>query len=533
MLHVAALARIVLGSTALTLAGSAIAPVLAKTPADQLVVGVSLAQVLSLDPGQATEPGAAMIQANTYDRLVTTDDNDPTKILPQLAERWEATPDGITFHLRAASFMSGNPVTADDVAWSLARVLKMNQASASRLKPYGFTAENIDGLLKIVDDRTLRMAMPEGTNPEFVLSVLTDTVGSVVDKKLALSHEAGGDFANAWLKTNSAGSGPYKLVRWAPNELILLERNDGYWGGKPKMRRALLRHVPESQVQRLLLQQGDIDVASALAATDLATFIGDKSFTIQRTPTGGHYVLAMNAGNEYLANPDVRRAIAWGIDYDGIAKSILGPYGRVRQMPVPENFPGALPDPGYKLDVAKAKAYLAKAGYPNGFSLVLKTISETPRVDMATALQASLGQIGIKITIEQGNGSQIVAAHRGRQFDLLLPQTGATLPNALGSLNNFVYNPDNSKNGNPGYFAWRSAWDIPELHKLFEAASVEKDAGKRLELYKRMQTEFVASAPAVLPMFERFAPVVVSDRVENYVNQGFRGTRFDTVTKRD
>lgn len=533
MTPLATFARVVLGATALTLAGPSLGAALAKTPVDQLVVGVSLAQVLSLDPGQATEPGASMIQANTYDRLVTTDERNPTKILPQLAERWEITADAITFHLRDAKFQSGNPVTADDVVWSIARVLKMNQASASRLKPYGYTAETIDGLLKAVDAKTVRIGLPASANGEFVLFALTDTVGSVVDKTVALSHQVNGDHANAWLKTNSAGSGPYKLVRWSPNELILLERNDGYWGGKPKMRRALVRHVPESQVQRLLLQQGDIDIASSLAATDLATFVDDKSVTIQRTPTGGFYVLAMNVENPYLAKPDVRRAIAWGIDYAGIAKSILGPYGRVRQMPVPETFPGALPDPGYTLDVAKAKDYLAKAGYPNGFSLTLKTIAETPRVDMATALQASLGQIGIKVTIEQGNGSQIIAAHRGRQFDLLLPQSGSSLPNALGSLRDFVYNPDNSEKGNPGYFAWRSAWDIPDLYKLFEAAAVEKDDGKRIELAKRLQTDFIAAAPAILPMFERFSPVVVSNRVENYVNQGFRGTRFDGVSKRD
>lgn len=533
MARMSTVLRAVLCTSALTLVTPFTESAAAKTPVDQLVIGVSLAQVLSLDPGQATEPGASMIQANTYDRLVTTDENDPTKVLPQLAERWDVTADSITFHLRDAKFQSGNPVTADDVVWSIARVLKMNQASASRIKPYGYTAENIDELLKAVDAKTVRIGLPASANGEFVLYALTDTVGSVVDKKVAAAREVNGDFANAWLKTNSAGSGPYKLTRWSPNELIMLERNDAYWGGKAKMRRTLVRHVPESQVQRLLLQQGDIDIASSLAATDLATFIDDKNFAIQRTPTGGFYVLAMNAENEFLSKPDVRRAIAWGIDYDGIAKSILGPYGRVRQMPVPETFPSALPDPGYKLDVAKAKEYLAKAGYPNGFTLVLKTIAETPRVDMATALQASLGQIGIKVTIEQGNGSQIIAAHRGRQFDLLLPQTGANLPNALGALGNFAYNPDNSKNGNPGYFAWRSAWDIPELHKLYEAAAIEKDDAKRFDLYKKMQTTFIDSAPAVLPMFERFAPVVVSARVQNFVNQGFRGTRFDNVTKRD
>lgn len=504
---------------------------LAATPADQLILGASLAQVLSLDPGQATEPGAATILANAYDRLVTTDNTDPTKVLPQLAESWDIEPDAVVFHLRDAKFQSGNPVTAEDVVWSFSRVLEMNQASASILKQFGFSTENVSSLISAVDPRTVRIGLPPQATATSLLYTLTGTTGSIVDKKTALAHETDGDRANGWLRVNSAGSGPFRLARWSPNEMIVLERNDDYWGQKPAMKRVLMRHLPESQVQRLQLTKGDLDVGLALSAKDIMSFEGNKDFQIQQLPAGGFYALAMNCQNPYLSNPDVRRAIAWAIDYDGIAKSIMGPYGRVRQMPVPINFPGALPDPGYKLDVAKAKEYLAKAGYPDGFPLVLKTIAETPRVDLATALQASLGQIGITVSIEQGNGSQIIAAHRGRQFDLLLPQTGNGLPTGVGALSDFAHNPDNSEKGNPGYFAWRSACDIPDINKLYEQAMGERDDAKQTEMVKELQQMIVDAAPAVLPMFERFTPIVVSARLQGFYGQGFRGTRFETVTK--
>lgn len=162
----------------------------------------------------------------------------------------------------------------------------------------------------------------------------------------------------------------------------------------------------------------------------------------------------------------------------------------------------------------------------------MKTIAQTPRIDLATAIQASLAQIGIKVNIQQGNGSEIIAAHRARDFDLLIPQTGAYMPNVLGSMEQFSSNPDNSlEANNAGNFVWRSAWDIPELTKLTAKASLEPDAKKRGELYVEMQKMFVDLKPAVLPLFERFEPIVINARVQNYIGHPNQTTRLDGVTK--
>lgn len=126
-------------------------PVAAKTPNDQLVIGTSLAQVLSLDPHQATEAKANEFMANLYDRLISVDGSG--KVSPQLAERWETDEKGITFHLREANFASGNPVTSADVVYSLSRLLKMNQAAAANLKRVGYNADNIDKLVSAPDEK--------------------------------------------------------------------------------------------------------------------------------------------------------------------------------------------------------------------------------------------------------------------------------------------------------------------------------------------------------------------------------------------
>lgn len=505
-------------------------PVAAKTPNDQLVVGTSLAQVLSLDPHQATEAKANEIMANLYDRLISVDGSG--KVSPQLAERWETDDKGITFHLRAANFASGNPVTSADVVYSFSRLLKMNQAAAANLKRVGYNAENVDNLVSAPDEKTVRIELSGQTTSELLLYRLAMVIASVVDSKELKSHEVDGDWGNAWLRTNSAGSGPFTLNRWSPNEIIILEANKDYVAGSPKMRRVIVRHVPESQVERLMLERGDIDIASALTASDLATFNNKEGFQIQRVPTGGFYVLSMNAGKEPLSNPKVREAIAYGIDYKGMEKTIMGPYGRARTVPVPENFEYAIPSPDWKLDVEKAKSLLKEAGYENGFTLNLKTIAQTPRIDLATAIQASLSQVGIKVNIQQGNGSDVIAAHRARDFDLLIPQTGAYMPNVLGAMEQFSSNPDNSlAANNAGNFVWRSAWDIPELTALTAKASLEPDAKKRGEIYTQMQEMFVAQKPAVLPLFERYEPIVLTSRVKDYVGHPSQTTRLENVTK--
>ncbi|MGK6316670.1 ABC transporter substrate-binding protein [Neorhizobium sp. DT-125] len=508
--------------------------VFAATPDNQLVIGTSLAQVLSVDPQQGTEPKTQEILANTYDRLVLMDSEDNNAIKPQLAESWKIDDKGITFKLRDAKFASGNPVTANDVVFSLVRLLKLSQSASAYFKGAGYTADNIESLAKAVDDKTFRIELTDAVLAEDLLYRLGMGVSSVVDSVEVQKHVANNDYGNEWLRTNTAGSGPYTLRRWTPNDIVILEANKNFWGKTPAIVRVTMRHVPESQTARLMLERGDIDIANALTAPDVKTFVGNDKFVVDRVKVGGYYVLAMNAGKEPLANPTVREAIAYGIDYKGIAETVLGPYGRQRNVPVPEDWKGAIANPDWSFQPQKAKELLAKAGYPNGFSLTIKTIAQPPRVDMATAIQANLAEIGINVSIKQGNGADIVASHRARDFDLLIPQSSAVMPNAMGAMNDFVTNPDNRLEAkNAGNFVWRSAWDITEINALRDKANAERDEAKRAGMIKELQEKFIAAKPAVLPMFERFEPVVLNARVKGFHGNLWTLNRVDTVSKSD
>lgn len=125
-----------------------------------------------------------------------------------------------------------------------------------------------------------------------------------------------------------------------------------------------------------------------------------------------------------------------------------------------------------------------------------------------------------------------IAGGGGEKWPIHFYWSYLVMPNVLGSMEQFSSNPDNSKEANnAGNFVWRSAWDIPELTALTAKASMEPDAKKRGELYVQMQKMFVEQKPAVLPLFERFEPIVLNGKVEGYVGHPSQLTRLENVTK--
>lgn len=240
---------------------------LADTPKDALVMAWQFDDIISLDPAEIFELSGAEYGAQVYERLISYDVNDVSKILPGLAESWEVSGDGktYTFKIRdGVEFHSGNALTAEDAAYSLRRAVKLNKSPAFILTQFGFTKDNVDQKVRATDARTLVMETDQAYAPTFVLYCLTAGVASIVDSKLVQQNEKDGDFGTNWLKTNSAGSGPFKLRQWKASEMLMLDAYPGYWQGGPAMKRVIIRHIPEPATQRLLLEKGDVDVARNL-----------------------------------------------------------------------------------------------------------------------------------------------------------------------------------------------------------------------------------------------------------------------------
>lgn len=506
--------------TLLVLTGSA--SIQAKTPDDQLIVGMNMNNLLTLDPAAMTGNEVVGIVVNLYDGLVELNPQQLTEVRPALAERWSVSPDNrtLTFHLRDnVRFHSGNPLTSADAVWSMRRVLHLNLAQASVWKSYGFSRDNVDQMITAPDDRTLVITLPRPNDPQLVIYSLA-ALGSMVvlDSKTVQQHEVDGDWGNRWLTTHEAGSGPFRLDVWQAKDVLRMSRAADYWRGEAKMSRVVFRHLQESQTLRLMMEKGDLDIASNMAIPDVRALRHDPDLTIDAVRKGTIYYLAMSMKDPHFDNIKVREAVRYLIDYQGINKSLMTGYGELHQRPIQAGMPATLPDPGYRLDVPRARALLAEAGYPDGFDTTLRVLADQPFLNIAIAVQSTLLQGGIRAKIITGTGNQIYGAMRDRQFSLLVGRGGSGVePHPHSSLRSLVYNPNNADSARLTNFqGWRTGFYDAQLNSMIDQALVERDKTRQQQAYYAIQQRYDQLVPALMPISQMLDSVVVSNRVQAY-----------------
>jgi len=503
------------------------APVLAATPKDTVVIAKQIDDIITLDPAEVFEFSGGEVIANVYDRITTYEAENTQKLVPGVAESYSVSDDGhtITLKIRAGQkFHSGNPLTAEDVAFSIQRVIILNKTPAFIFSQLGWTPENVKDLVKATDSSTVELKVTEDFAPTFVLNCLSAGVGSVVDKKLVLEHETNGDLGYAWVKTNDAGSGPFVLKSWKPNETVVLEANPSDRHGAPGVKRVVIRHVPEPAAQRLMLEKNDADIARNLTADQIKGIAGNPDIVVEDFPKADLHYIALNQKDERLAKPEVRQAIRWLVDYQGMADTFLKGRFKVHQSFWPSGFYASLTDTPFHLDVAKAKELLAKAGYPNGFDVELDASNSSPSSDIAQAVQATMGQAGINVKIIPGEQKQVITKYRARQHQMLLLYWSPDYMDPHSNADSFARNPDNSDNAKAKPLAWRNAWDIPEITKESNAAARERDAEKRKQMYLDLQKKLQEDGPFVI-MFQNTEQVAHHKNVKGFVS----GPTFDTV----
>ena len=490
----------------------------AATPADTLVIAHAIDDIISLDPAEAYEFMGIETIANTYDRIMRFEPADITKLVPGVAESYKLSDDGktFTFKIRAGQkFTSGNPVTAADAAFSLQRVVKLDKTPAFLIGQLGWTKDNVDKMVTAVDDQTLKVTVGEDFAPSLVLSLLGSVVGSVVDMKTAMSHDAGGDLGNAWLKTNSAGSGAYVLKSWKANDSVTLEANPAYRGGPALLKRVVTRHVTEAATQRLLIEKGDADIARDLQPDQIAAIAANKDIAVSTIPQASVYYVGLNVKTPHFDNVKVRQALHYLVDYDGMVGSFLKGKAQVHQTFWPSGFWAALDENEYKFDPAKAKAMLAEAGVSN-LELTLDTPNTVPFTTMAQAIQASMAQGGVKVNIIQAEQKAVLTKYRARQHQMLLINWGPDYMDPHTNADSFARNPDNSDNPKSKPLAWRNAWDIPEITKMTDAAVRERDEGKRKQMYLDLQKK-VMDEGAFIIMFQDTQQVASRANIKGFV----------------
>ncbi len=520
------------------LAATAASPIVARTawaatPREVVVMAMQIDDVISLDPQESYEFTDNEVCGNVYRKLVLPDETDASKVVGDLAKSWDISADGrtFTFHLiDDARFFSGKPVTAQDAAFSLQRLVIMNKSPGFIIGQFGFNAGNVAKMIRATDDRTLVLELPEQQAPSFVLNCLSASAANVVEQATALAHQTNGDLGNGWLKTNSAGAGAYKLTSWAASDHIILDVNP-HSGIKVQPRRIIIRHVADPAAQLLLLQKGDADIARNLTPDQLKTIAGNPDFHSISTLQATTLYIAMNESVPALAKPQVRQAIKWAIDYDAIARNITPNLWGISQSFLPKGLPGALADQPFHQDITRAKQLLAEAGYANGLTLTMDFITAAPYGDIAQAVQADLAQAGIRLQLLPGEQKQVITKTRSRTHQLALLYWGSDYFDPNSNAQGFCANPDDSDKSTLKILAWRSHFVDPQLTQEVLDAAKELDAKKRIGIYETMQRQFWERAPFAI-LLQRSANATMRRNVSGlFVGPMPDFTKYQRLTK--
>jgi peptide/nickel transport system substrate-binding protein len=503
----------------------------AATPPNTLVVVQSLDDIVSLDPAEANELSSIQTVPSLYQRLVQADRDNPAKVIPVLAESWQddAAAKTLTVKLRPqAVFSSGNSLTADDVIFSYQRAVKMNKSPAFILNVLGWQPDNIATQLKKIDDHTVQLSWTADVSPAVALNILSTPIASIVDSKAVQQNVKGDDFGNAWLKMHSAGSGPFKMRVYQPHQAIVLDANPSSPGDKPLLSNIIIKNVPDPSARRLLIQQGDADVARELGPDQTAALKNQQGVKVLEIPSAEQNYLVFNSGNQanpLLNNPAFWEAARYLVDYQGITKDLLKGQYFVHQSFLPVGLPGALEDNPFSFDPAKAKAILEKAGIANA-SLTLDVENKPPFITIAQSLQASFAQGGVKLELLPAAGSQVYARVRAKQHQAAIRLWIPDYFDAHSNASAFAYN-----DGKSSTVAGLNGWQIPELNQKTLAAVAETDPAKRSALYTAMQQELQRSSPYVF-IDQAKTQVVLRDNVKGY-QQGLNADMvyYDRVSK--
>lgn len=443
---------------------------------------------------------------NTYDRLMTYASKtlpdgkvmyDYTKLEPELAESWTIAEDGksVIFKLRQnAVFHDGTPVTAEDVKWSFDRAVTVGGFPTFQMKAGSLESPD---QFEVVDQHTIKVNFLR--SDKLTLPDLAVPVAAIYNSKLAKKHATAQDpWAMEWLKNNTAGGGAYKVASWRPGSETVYERFEQWVSGpKPAIAKVIVREIPSASAQQALVERGDVDIAFDLGPRTVNDLAKSKKAKLIGTPVeNAMWYVGMNTAKPPFDNIKVRQAVAYAIPYQKIMDAAV--YGQGIPLfggATNSDWPRAT---SYQTDIAKAKALLAEAGYPNGFSTTLSFDQGLSLISEPIALlvQESLASIGIKTTIEKIPGANWRAALLRKDMPLLINNFG-------GWLNYPEYFFFWAYHGQNAVFNTMS-YQNPALDALIDQSRFETDP----TAYAKQIEDMIAIAYEEVPRVPLFQPVV-------------------------
>ncbi len=468
--------------------------------AQKLSIGVA-APVTSIDPHYHTLSPNQSMASHIFNRLV---DMDPTAHpVPSLALSWKLVDDHTwEFKLRNAKFHDGSDFTAEDVAFTLARVPRVLNSPGS----YSIYTKAVTGV-EIVDPHTIRLRTA-GVYPLLPIDLTQVAI---------ISHGIGPDPKTEDFNSgkDAIGTGPYKFVSYKPGDRIVLKRNDDYWGPKPDWSDVDYRIISNDAARTAALLSGDVDFIDAVPTSDVARLRSDPKVNVadivslrliflwlDHQHADGMVSITGPNGEKLDRNPlrdlRVRRALSLAINRQAITQRVMEdtaiPSGQFLPSGSYSYVPDLLPPP---YEPETAKKLLADAGYPNGFRITLHGPNDR-YVNDAKIIQA-VGQmwtrIGVQTKVEAEPWTSYIGRAGKQEFPAFLLGWGTSTGEASNPLRALIATYDPKKGlGTVN----RGRYSNPAVDAVIEQAVVTADDHEREQLLRqatRMAMEDVALIP--------------------------------------
>ena len=443
----------------------------------------------SLDPMGGADNGSIFVRVQIFDTLVSADPETEPEVGPGLAKSWDVSEDGLswTFHLRQAKFSNGDPLTAEDVKFSIERfadpTINVNIPSLG------------DGIIgvDILDPETVKINLDRQVGA--LLTNLSVFPASIVNKKLV---EAEGE--KHWEKP--VGTGPFMLKEWVRGSHLVLERNPFFWEkGKPYLDEVRFDFVPDDNARVLRIQSGDADIVEGLPWAQIEQMSGQSDFKVQIDEITRYETVFLNHTKGSLGELKVRQALNYAVDKESILKTVYGGAGTVANSMIPKASFHDDNVPAYSFDLDKAKALMSESSTPNGFAMSLVYPSGSEHLkQLVTVLQSQWAEIGVNVTLEQMDaGSLWTSRFATMEYDAAIPVPQFTSDVIVPDEVALLFFDNNPENGMAGFL---SGWKISKkLVDLTRQASFTMDETLRARLWPQVQALAMEEAPWVPLLF--------------------------------
>ena len=470
--------------SATTLALVASLVVLSPALAASHTITLNTVQIFgTIDPAKISDYTDYMASANLYDGLANVDPKG--NLVPELASSWDVSLDAssVTFHLRPdAKFQDGSPVEAEDVVYSVDRLLRINQGPANLfagvLKP---------GSVVAVDAKTVKFNLSKTFSP-FLATV---PAIRIVNSKLVKAN-AGADDGQTWLATHVASAGPYTLKSWDRGTGMIIDRDPNYYRGWGEGAIDEVRFVitnGEATV-RSMAASGELTMSSQYQSPDTYDALAKMPrFKIVKGVTAVAFYLKLNTKVAPTNDVHIRKALALATDYETINSTIL-PGGELTG-PLPKTFAEAhLDTPAPKFDLEAAKAEIAKSAYAGktDIPLNLTYVSSVKfEEELGLLMQSNLQQIGFKVNLSGEPWNRVTEIASKVETTPAVTEVffGPTYP----SPDSMFYAQYDSKAA--GSWASMEWLQNPDVDKMIDAARATGDVAAQAKIYKELQQKLI------------------------------------------